>query len=53
MELLNSRMRNMVLEPVSGALSLEALLQDQSHQESLADIRFFFLPSFIGGAIAK
>jgi hypothetical protein len=52
-ELLNSRMRNIGLEPVIGPQSLEVLLQDESHQELLADIRFVFLASFVGTAIAK
>jgi kinesin family protein 4/21/27 len=46
MELLKSRTRNMELEPIRGALSPESLLEDQSHQEFLDDIRFVFLPSF-------
>jgi len=46
-------MRNMELEPVRGALSPESLLEDESHQEFLADIRFVFLPPFSGGAITK
>ena len=52
-ELLNLRMRNMGLEPVTGPESLEVLLQDESHQEFLADIRFVFLASFVGIAITK
>lgn len=39
-ELLNLRMHNMGLETVSGPQSLEILLEDESHREFLADIRF-------------
>ncbi|KAG0618575.1 hypothetical protein M758_4G074800 [Ceratodon purpureus] len=39
LELLNSRMRNVGLEPVTGPQSMDVLLQDESHQEFLADIR--------------
>lgn len=53
LELLNSRMRNMGLEPVTGPQSLEVLLQDESHQEFLADIRLVFLVSCIVIATAN
>lgn len=39
MELLNTRMQSMGLEPVTGPQSLETLLQDESHRQFLDDIR--------------
>lgn len=53
MELLNSRMRNMELEPVGGRPSMDSLSEEQIHQEYLADIRFVFLSPFIKGALTK
>ncbi|BBN17879.1 hypothetical protein Mp_7g17660 [Marchantia polymorpha subsp. ruderalis] len=38
-ELLNTRMQSMGLEPVTGPQSLETLLQDESHRQFLDDIR--------------
>lgn len=52
-ELLNSRMRSMGLEPVSGPQSLEVLLQDESHREFLADIRLVFFADIGGYVVAK
>ena len=53
LELLNSRMRNVGLEPVTGPQSMDVLLQDESHQEFLADIRLVLLASFVEIVIAK
>jgi hypothetical protein len=45
-ELLNTRMQSMGLEPVTGPQSLEILLQDESNRQFLDDIRHAYMIAF-------